>query len=502
MYSYSISKKAIAALFALFLVIALSLGVIQPAYAANTIAISKASLSVDVDSTVTLYLTGQSADAVSWESSNTNAAVIESSTSRKAVVRGVGKGASNIVATDESGNKSTCTVTVKVPKFTITSNLLLAVENNDYYDVENGYIEVIDGEAVDWKSSNNDIVSIQESDSSHARVVAEGVGTAVITATDKYGSESKCTIKVRQEPFEIGLTIDNDPNGYGYDQADFSNYWMSYYQEGWWDNDYNYHDSYYYYESLDFYHVYPYYGTITKCTSANNNVVTVSKGDGGYLIYPKGVGTTTVTATDPYGETEKITCRVTFNYFLEKETKRPEDEYGEYGEYNGEYLETKKYNKYNNLKYGSGKLTGRTYNYAKVTATIKGKTYSGKANSSGYYSISVPKYIRIKTGITIKISQYGITETIKRKVVKNNPSGTLTYKVNGKNIKVTVKNVHKGDYIKLKVGKKTYKKKFKKDYKKTKYTVKTQKLKKGTKVKIIVYNKFKQILKSKTITID
>jgi len=153
------------------------------------------------------------------------------------------------------------------------------------------------------------------------------------------------------------------------------------------------------------------------------------------------------------------------------------------------------------LGHGSGKLTGITYDSAKVTAIINGKNYSGKADINGNYSISVPKYIKLNTVITIKASQYGVTKTVKRTVVSNRPPGSATYETNGRSLKMTVKNVHKGDYIKIKVGKKTYTKKIKKDQKKIKYTVKTKKLKRGTKVKITIFNIFKQELISKSFKI-
>ena len=136
-------------------------GASEQVYAGSTIATTDASLNVNVDSTVTVYLTGESTDAVSWNSSNTNVAIIESSTSRRAVIKGVSKGTSGITATDENGNTATCVVNIHTPKFTVTSQLLMAVE-------ESGYIYVNDGKAVNWISSNNDIVSIQDNTSNGA----------------------------------------------------------------------------------------------------------------------------------------------------------------------------------------------------------------------------------------------------------------------------------------------------------------------------------------------
>jgi len=308
-----VSKVITTSIIALVLTVS-AFVVSQPAYAENTIAITDQSLTIDVDSTVTLYLSGQSTDAVSWESSNTDAATIKSSTSRKAVIIGVGKGSSNIIATDENGNKATCTVTVKMPDFEITSNQLMVVEGTTK-------INVNVGSAVAWNSSNSDIVSIQNNGSSYATIKAESVGTAIITATDKYGSEANCTVRVRQERFAISLRAVCDSSGNDYDTVDFSSYWLPQYQDGWWDSNYDYHDPFSYYDSLWYYEASPYYGTITKCTSGNEKIASISKVDGTYQIYPKGVGTTTITFTDPYGETESFTCKVTLDYFIGKETQ-------------------------------------------------------------------------------------------------------------------------------------------------------------------------------------
>lgn len=452
--------------------------------AGSNISLTSSSINVDAEATVTVYLTGDSVDAVSWESTNTDAVSIETSTSRKAVVKGVGQGVSDIVATDENGNTAICKVTVVLPKFAISGNDSLEVE-------EHRQIYVREGSAVNWLSSNNDIVSISDSSSSSATIKAESVGTATITAIDKFGSEANCTITVWQEKIDVSLYPVNGSGDEYTETATFDYYWQSNYQEGWWDGDDNYHDSYWYYEELRYYNIEANRGTIAKCSSANNNIVYVKLINGTYSIHPKGIGSTVVTVTNPYGESINIKCVVKLNYFIEKECIFA---------YQDECETVKKYS-YKNLKYGSGKLEGETYDNAKVTAVIKGKSYSGKANSSGYYTISVPKYIKIGTSITIKATQYGVTKTVKRKVVNNKPSGTLTYKVNGKTIKVTIKEIHKGDYIKLKVGKKTYTKRIKKDQKKLKYSVKTKKLKKGTKVKITVYNKFKQTLKVKAFKI-
>lgn len=455
------------------------------AYAEGSISVTESKLTVDVNSTANVYLTAQSSDAVSWESSNEQAVTIESSTSRKSLVKGIGKGSSNIVATDANGNTSVCVVSVKTPNFSITGHLSMAVEETDE-------IYVQDGTAVEWRSSNEDIVSIESSSDSHVRVKAESVGNATITAIDKYGTEAKCAISIVQERLYINI----EPN-YGADDGDyfesiiFSEYNVSRYQPGWWDNDYYYHDSYWYYDTLYEYRISDadYNDSIAKCVSQNNNVVSVKNNNGYYTVVPKGVGKTNVVVSNRYGESISIKCEVTLNYFIDKEC---------YSSYGNDTERVKGYS-YKNVKYGVSKLTGITFNGAKIAATIRGKTYSAKANSSGYYSISIPKFIKINTPITIKTTQYGVTKTYTRKVLNNKPGITLaSIKRSSTKATLTLKNVHKGDYVKLKVGKKTYTKKIKKDSKKITYKIKTMKQKKGQKVTATVYNKYKQKLSTKS----
>ncbi len=448
--------------------------VVQDSAESRAIAITDSNISVVADETATVYLTGQSANAIKWESSDSQIVVIDTSTTRKAVIKGVGKGTATIIATDEDGNSATCSVHVALPEFSITESMKLVVEDL-------GCINVETGRAASWKSSNNDILSITESEFYHADIKAEGVGTVTVTAVDKYGTESRCTVIIRQQEFEIYASPSCSDvyydDGYGsYNREAIFSY-------------YNHYNEYGYYESLDYYEVGVAAGQISSCISANSKVVSVVGEYGSFYIYPKGVGTTTVTAVDPYGEKETITCTVELNYFTDRET-----EYANYDE-----LEIVKEYRYKNLKYGSGSLQGVTFSKAKITAVIKGKTYGATAKGNGTYSIKVPKYIKINTPITIRASQYGATRIYTRHVVSNKPKISLSsVRKSSKVVTLKLKDVHKGDYIKLTIGKKSYKKKVVKDLAKVTYKIKTKKQKKGQKVIATVYNKFKQKLSAKT----
>lgn len=445
---------------------------------------TKTSLSITVDANETVYLSGESVDAASWKSSNTNVVKIVTSTSRKAVIKGVGKGYSDIIATDKDGNKAVCKISVLNPDFLITKQLVTAVEEEEE-------IYVQEGEAIKWRSSNNNIVSIKEGASSYAVIRAESVGSVAVTATDKYGTEATCTVKVRQENFKVGLSTNYGAEEY-IDEADFSSYTQEIHYDGWWDNDYFYHEPHDESMNLLYYKLEVYEGSISKCTVSNDSVVSVVKAGSYYYIYPKGVGDAVITVIDSYGEKETIKCNVTLNYFIEMEAEKPNYE---------QYLSDN--HLYNNLQYGDETLKGITYPRSKVIAIIDGKEYTSNSDDSGNYSIKVPKYLKINTPIIINISRYGVIQSsFKKTIVNNNPQIKISsVKKKSKKVVLTLKNVHKGDYIILTVGKKKYTKRIKKDTKKITYRIKTKKQKKGKKVTATLYNKYDQKLKNKVCKI-
>ena len=102
---------------------------------------------------------------------------------------------------------------------------------------------------------------------------------------------------------------------------------------------------------------------------------------------------------------------------------------------------------------------------------------------------------------------YTVTRTAK---IKDTRIRLLIGKVKRSSKKVTVTvtdddydgaiSAVQGDIIKIKVGKKTYTKKVG-SKPKYKYTQKIKKQKKGTRIKVTVYNKFKQIRCTKTIKV-
>ncbi len=220
---------------------------------------------------------------------------------------------------------------------------------------------------------------------------------------------------------------------------------------------------------------------IKSAVSKNTSVVKLRAdeyGGGMWDIIPVSVGTATIECTDSFGQKTNLKVTVSKNFV-------------------NSYIKAK--TSIGTVKYGSSYATGYTIKGASVTAVVAGKKYTAKANSSGKYSIKIP-IKKIGTEIKYTFSYGGGQYTISKKVVK--PGTTVAVpKVyrSTKKATITVKNVHKGDKVTIKVGKNTLNKTVKKDAKKVKYTIKLKKkCKEGNKISIAVKNKFKQSVASKS----
>ena len=151
-----------------------------------------------------------------------------------------------------------------------------------------------------------------------------------------------------------------------------------------------------------------------------------------------------------------------------------------------------------NVVYGDFKVDGETLPGTSVTMKVGKKTYKCKADSDGEFS---KKIASCKHGTKVKITlkARGYTAKLTRKVVKDKrtkiTNGDIA--VGSRKIKGKVAYAHKGDVIKIKIGKKTYKKRITKNSKSYSYTIKLKKkkgLKFGKKYTVAVYNKYGQLI--------
>ena len=146
---------------------------------------------------------------VTWSTSDSSVATVD----QNGKVTGVGEGKATITATDEDGNKQTVTVTVTDNSQTPGDNDNDNDNDNDTHD--NWSIEpsedfslkvgdkkklTADGEGVEWKSSNEKVVKVDQ----NGNVTAVGAGTATITATDKYGNTKTIKVTVTKKTATVG----------------------------------------------------------------------------------------------------------------------------------------------------------------------------------------------------------------------------------------------------------------------------------------------------------
>jgi len=146
--------------------------------------------------TATIIPTNATLKDVTWKSSNTAVATVDSS----GKIVGVKVGTSVITATanDGSQKKASCTVTVSTPKILVTGVTL----NESSFSIKVSANETLiatiaptnaTNTKVTWKSSNTAVATVD----SNGKVKGIKVGTAIITVSSQEGSKTdNCTVTV------------------------------------------------------------------------------------------------------------------------------------------------------------------------------------------------------------------------------------------------------------------------------------------------------------------
>ena len=142
---------------------------------------------------------------VIWESSNPKVAVVNNGR-----VVALKKGSASIIAIASNGKVATCRIEVYAkevvkPKARLNKeNIILNIGDSDMLILDN-----LGNNKVTWKSSDSSIVAVD-----NGRIVANKVGSAVITAVTSDGQVLTCKVTVGSK---YNITL--DPKLFGYEQA-------------------------------------------------------------------------------------------------------------------------------------------------------------------------------------------------------------------------------------------------------------------------------------------
>lgn len=126
---------------------------------------------------------------VTWISSNTSVATVDST----GVVRGVAKGTATVTATTDNGKTARCTVTVTVPSTAVSLDATnKTIKARQGFTLKATMTPADTTDTVAWQTSNANVATVDTS----GNVYGVAAGTATITATTTSGKKATCTVKV------------------------------------------------------------------------------------------------------------------------------------------------------------------------------------------------------------------------------------------------------------------------------------------------------------------
>lgn len=158
---------------------------------------------------VSVYKTkpSKASKSVKWKSSNKKVATV----SKSGYVTGKKKGTVKITATSKKNKKAKKTIKIKVTNLKAKSVTMSKKSMSMFVTKKAALKATVKGSAgfynqgVTWKTSNKRVATVD----SKGNVVAKGVGSATITATERGGfKKATCAVKVSEAP--NGITVDKN----------------------------------------------------------------------------------------------------------------------------------------------------------------------------------------------------------------------------------------------------------------------------------------------------
>lgn len=144
---------------------------------------------------------------VIWESSDESVFTVD----KFGNITTTGVGTATLTATiDNHTEEYTITVENKLVAISIPETLNLEVGDTANLPVTFDPVDTTDDKTITWTTSNRLVAKVDKD----GNVIAEGTGTAIITATTKYGIKATCEVTVTQkeDTKEINLLVNNSEN--------------------------------------------------------------------------------------------------------------------------------------------------------------------------------------------------------------------------------------------------------------------------------------------------
>jgi len=165
--------------------------------------------------TATVWPASTGTGTLSWTSSNSSVATVDSN----GKVTAVGLGTANITASYGGSVSATCVVSVV--GISLNKNSTTLYIQNGTYGAEVLTANVFPSSALTWTSSNPAVATVASTGTNTARVTSVGTGTTTITVTNEDGSyTATCTVTVYKR---ATLAINNSNfNGTGARSHDYS----------------------------------------------------------------------------------------------------------------------------------------------------------------------------------------------------------------------------------------------------------------------------------------
>lgn len=199
----------------------------------SAMSFTEETLTVKAGDSFELFLTGESANAVDWTVSDPSIIMITDSNTRRGWFEAIGSGEAYVYARAQDGSEASCLINISPTKIELPSDGIdIGFYSKDLY--------ICSDYELSWESSNNDIVTVSKIDRgsyddddnydprrNKVTIKGKGLGTAVLTFSDNYGTSVEYTVNVQNTYFEFSKkNVVIDLSDYDYEDYydDYSEY--------------------------------------------------------------------------------------------------------------------------------------------------------------------------------------------------------------------------------------------------------------------------------------